>query len=71
MKLPIRHIIIFLYPWHFEIIDEIRFLIHTDGTQNWCVYDLDGMACQTALGALPGIFAIATSGKRMNAVFCI
>ena len=58
-------------PWRFEIIDKNHFLIHTDDTRDWCVYDLDGKASQTAAGALLETIAIAASGEKMDATFRI
>jgi sulfur-carrier protein adenylyltransferase/sulfurtransferase len=54
-------------PWRFELVDETRFLVHAWDTSDWCVYDLDGRASQTAVGALLETIAIAASAEGMRA----
>lgn len=56
-------------PWRFEIKDDANFLIHAHDTRDNCVYDLDGRASQTAVGALLETIAIAASGEGMEADF--
>ncbi|MCP3852183.1 MAG: thiamine biosynthesis protein ThiF [Gammaproteobacteria bacterium] len=56
-------------PWKFEIIDEHSLLIHAHDTRDWCVYDLDGRASQTAVGALLETIKIAASGEGLNVNF--
>ncbi len=56
-------------PWRFEILDERHFLIHTFDTADWCVYDLDGRASQTAVGTLLETIQVAASGEKLRAVF--
>ena len=58
-------------PWRFELIDEKHFLVHAHDTRDWCVYDLDGRASQTAVGALLETIAIAASGENMQAAFSL
>lgn len=56
-------------PWRFEILDELRFVIHGRDTRDHCLYDLDGRSTQLALGALIETAAIAASrqGLRLEA----
>lgn len=56
-------------PWRFEIINDQHFLVHASDTRDWCVYDLDGRASQTAVGALLETIAIAASAEGMRAEF--
>ncbi len=56
-------------PWRFELVDDTRFIIHAHDTRDWCVYDLDGRASQTAVGALLETIAIAASGEGLAAAF--
>ena len=56
-------------PWRFEIKDESSFLIHAHDTRDDCVYDLDGRASQTAVGALLETIAIAATGEGRKADF--
>ena len=56
-------------PWRFEIKDESNFLIHAHDTRDDCVYDLDGRASQTAVGALLETIAIAATGEGRKADF--
>lgn len=56
-------------PWRFEVLDELRFVIHGKDTRDHCFYDLDGRPTQLALGALIETAAIAASrhGLRLDA----
>ena len=56
-------------PWRFEIVDDFQFVIHGRDTRDWCVYDLDGRASQTAIGALMENIVIAASGEGQRAEF--
>ncbi|HDZ78523.1 MAG TPA: molybdopterin biosynthesis protein MoeY [Gammaproteobacteria bacterium] len=56
-------------PWRFETTDERHFLILAQDTRDWCVYDLDGRASQTAVGALLETIAIAASGEGLASAF--
>ncbi len=56
-------------PWRFEILDEHSFLIYANDTRDWCVYDLDGRASQTAVGALLETIQIAASKEGLNVSF--
>ncbi len=56
-------------PWRFEILNAHNFLIHIHDTADWCVYDLDGRASQTAVGALLETIQIAASGEGLSADF--
>ena len=48
-------------PWHFEILDAQRFVIHGHDTRDNCMYDLDGRPSQISLGALIQTAEIAAS----------
>ena len=56
-------------PWRFEIQNEETFQVHAYDTRNWCVYDLDGRASQTAVGALLETIKVAASGEQRQAEF--
>ncbi len=56
-------------PWRFEVVDDNRFVIHAHDTRDWCVYDLDGRASQTAVGALLETISIAASAEKRTAHF--
>ena len=56
-------------PWRFEIEDQNHLLIHAQDTRDDCVYDLDGRASQTAVGALLETIAIAASGEGLQVRF--
>ncbi|MCP4993415.1 MAG: hypothetical protein GY934_06470, partial [Gammaproteobacteria bacterium] len=56
-------------PWRFEVIEQNHFLIHAHDTRDWCVYDLDGRASQTAVGALLETIAIAATTEGMSVEF--
>lgn len=56
-------------PWRFEIINDGHFLVHGSDTRDWCVYDLDGRASQTAIGALLENICIAAGGEGLQAKF--
>ncbi len=56
-------------PWRFEVIEKNHFLIHAHDTRDWCVYDLDGRASQTAVGALLETIAIAATTEGMSVEF--
>ena len=49
-------------PWRFELIDDLRFVIHGRDTREDCIYDLDGRPSQISLGALIETAAIAATG---------
>ncbi len=48
-------------PWRFEILDSDRFVVHGHDTQEHCVYDIDGIGSQIAIGALLETIRIAAS----------
>ena len=56
-------------PWQFEILSDKHFLIHTRDTRDWCVYDLDGRASQTSIGALLENIAIAAQSEGFDVSF--
>ncbi len=56
-------------PWRFEPVDECSLLVHAWDTRDWCVYDLDGRASQTAVGALLETISIAASAEGLSAEF--
>jgi molybdopterin/thiamine biosynthesis adenylyltransferase len=56
-------------PWRFEILSASRFMIHAHDTRDWCLYDLDGRASQTAVGALLETINIAATGEGLRATF--
>ncbi len=56
-------------PWRFEIQDKTHFLVHAHDTRDNCVYDLDGHASQTAVGALLETIAIAATAEGLAASF--
>lgn len=53
-------------PWRFEVLDELRFVIHGKDTRDHCFYDLDGRPTQLALGALIETAAIAASRHGLH-----
>lgn len=56
-------------PWRFELVSDDMFLVHAWDTREWCVYDLDGRASQTAVGALLETISIAASGEGFEVEF--
>lgn len=56
-------------PWRFEIVDDLRVVVHGFDTRDHCVYDLDGHPSQISLGALLETISIAASahGLRVDA----
>jgi len=56
-------------PWRFEVINDQHLVVHAHDTSDWCVYDLDGRASQTAVGALLETISIVASGSGFSAVF--
>ncbi len=56
-------------PWRFERVASDRIVVHGYDTRATCVYDLDGVASQIALGALLETMAIGASrhGMRVEA----
>ena len=54
-------------PWRFEVIDDLRFVIHGSDTRHHCVYDLDGHPSQLAIGALLETIRIAATGFGFRA----
>lgn len=58
-------------PWRFEIVDDMRAIIHGFDTRHECVYDLDGHASQLAHGILLETLSIAatTQGCRTHIRF--
>lgn len=48
-------------PWRFEILDDMRAVIHGFDTRHDCVYDLDGYASHLAHGILLETLAIAAT----------
>ncbi len=56
-------------PWRFELVDEAMFLVHAWDTRDQCVYDLDGRASQTAVGAMLETISIAASGEGLEVEF--
>ncbi|OUS12969.1 thiamine biosynthesis protein ThiF [Gammaproteobacteria bacterium 53_120_T64] len=58
-------------PWQFEIRSDEHFVIYTRDTRDWCVYDLDGRASQTSVGALLENIAIAARSEGLDASFSL
>jgi nitroreductase len=54
-------------PWRFEVLDEMKLVVHGFDTRQDCVYDLDGRASQLSLGALLETLDIAASGHGLTA----
>lgn len=54
-------------PWHFEVLDDYRLVVHAFDTREHCVYDLDGHPSQLAHGALLETIAIAASAHGLRA----
>lgn len=52
-------------PWRFELVDDLRFVIHGHDTRSDCVYDLDGRPSQISLGALIETASIAASAHGL------
>lgn len=56
-------------PWEFEIKNTREFLIYAHDDRESVIYDLDGHASQTAVGALLETIQIAASGENLDASF--
>lgn len=54
-------------PWRFEILDDLRLVVHGFDTRRHCVYDLDGRASQIAQGALLETIRIAATAYGLAA----
>lgn len=52
-------------PWRFEIVGELRLVVHGFDTRDHCVYDLDGRPSQISLGALLETMSIAASAHGL------
>ena len=53
-------------PWRFEIVDDLRVVVHGFDTRDHCVYDLDGHPSQISLGALLETISIAASAHGLR-----
>lgn len=54
-------------PWHFEVLNDLHFIVHGRDTRADCVYDLDGRPSQLSLGALIETIDIAASQFGLSA----
>ena len=54
-------------PWRFEIVDEVRILVHGYDTRDHILYDFDGHPSHIAHGALLETIRIAASGFGLSA----
>ncbi len=53
-------------PWRFEIVNQQHLIIHGCDTREHCVYDLQGHASQTSLGALLESITISASDHGLR-----
>ncbi len=58
-------------PWRFDLLNDEHLVIHTRDTREWCVYDLDGRASQTSVGALLENIIIAAQGESLDTSFTL
>ncbi|MEF8738158.1 MAG: ThiF family adenylyltransferase [Candidatus Accumulibacter necessarius] len=53
-------------PWRFNILDDLRLVVHGFDTRDHCVYDLNGRPSQLAIGAMLETLRIAASGHALR-----